>query len=223
MTRCGAPRGVNSWLRDPCPSTAPHFRWGVKALSRWGRACCPPCSPSVSLPGCSPGLRQQWNVVSLVAGPTKACLVAASRSTEDAAAPPCIRTLGPPRLVQNSGLRKESWGQLPGDGSALGGVFPTGLAGETGYVSGAEWQGGLEGGQERVGWPSPSPLAPRVLTSSGSLWWGIIAPTSQRKKLGLRKTWRFPQGLRASEGRAGSIVRVSTLVLIDLKFSISYT
>lgn len=72
---------------------------------------------------------------------------------------------GSPRLVQNS-RKQASPGQPRENGSALGGIFPTGFGRETVYVSGV--QGALRGRQDR--WAGVGGLAPSFPPGSWLLW-----------------------------------------------------
>lgn len=144
---------------------APQCRRGVKAPGR-GRGCCPPGSPSLSLPGwISPGLGQAMECCvdgclgnqGLLGG----CLLGVRNTVSHH--PPSERK--PSNRQEN--------GRVPGE------IFPTGLARQAAYVSGSGWQGGPEGGQERVGGSfSPKPW---ILASTACSRWEIIAPISQMK------------------------------------------
>lgn len=133
----------------------------------------PPLSPSpggFSRPQAGNGMLCRW-----LPGRPRLAGWLPSGNTERAN-PPSEPSRASSRLVQTP-ERKQAWGNCQENGSALGEIFPTGLARETVYVSGVGWQEGLKGGQEQVGRSLPSPY-PWVLASSGSSCWGIIAPTS---------------------------------------------
>lgn len=140
----------------------PSSDWELKPFPEGAEAA--PAAPSFLLPGRVPlasagsGMLCRW-----LPGQPRPASWLPSGSTEHTVAPPSIRSPpGPPSLVQN---------HLE-NGSALGGIFSTGLARETAYVSGREGWEGWEGGRRWGGpslFPTPGIWLPWAVPGRGLL------------------------------------------------------